>query len=78
MKRKPTWCNWDLMKLDQGGKQVSTPSNTPDVQADLWREERGEEAEAEGEEWVEKEEEEKEKNLEMIIQMLQLQQHLQE
>ena len=52
MKRKPTWCNWDLMKLDQGGKQVSTPSNTPDVQADLWREGRGEEAEAEGEEWV--------------------------
>ena len=66
------------MKLDQGGKQVSTPSNTLDVQADLWQEERGEVAEAEGEEWVEKEEEEKEKNLEMIIQMLQLQQHLQE
>ena len=57
---------------------MSRPSNTSDVQADLWQEGRGKEAEAEGEEWVEKEEEEKEKNLEMIIQMLQLQQHLQE
>ena len=64
------------MKLDQGGKQVSKPSNTQDVQAD-WQEERGEEAEAEGEELVEKEEGEKEENLDMIIQMLQLHQNLQ-
>ena len=62
------------MMLDQGGKQVSTPSNTQDVQADLWREERGEEAEAEGEELVEKEEGEKEENLDMIIQMIRLHQ----
>ena len=62
------------MKLDQDGKQVSKPSNTQDVQADLWREERGEEAEAEGEEWVEEEEGEKEENLDMIIQMIRLHQ----
>ena len=74
MKQKPTWCNWDLMMLDQGGTQVSMPSNTLDVQADLWREERGEEAEAEGEELVEKEEGEKEENLDMIIQMIRLHQ----
>ena len=60
--------------LDQGGKQVSMPSNTLDVQADLWREERGEEAEAEGEELVEEEEGEKEENLDMIIQMIRLHQ----
>ena len=57
--------------LDQGGKQVSKPSNTQDVQADS-QEERGEEAEAEGEELVEKEEGEKEENLDMIIQMIRL------
>ena len=53
---------------------MSKPSNTQDVQADLWREERGEEAEAEGEELVEKEEGEKEENLDMIIQMIRLHQ----